>query len=141
MKHLEEMGFSHDKVHRNLSVPKLVEETLRRGEGWLASNGALVIRTGPRTGRSPMDRFFVEEPSTKNKLWWGKVNQPVDSDVFDRLLKRTLSYLHELDVYVFDGFVGADSEYRMPVRVIAERPCLSDRPRKNSKPSSHNLQL
>ncbi len=119
---LEKMGFVAERVHRNLSVPKLVEETIKRGEGWLANNGALVIRTGERTGRSPMDRFFVEEPTTKEHIWWTKTNVGVAPAVFDRLLKRTLSYLHTKEVYIFDGFVGADPRYRMPLRVIAERP-------------------
>jgi len=122
MKRLSEMGFVKERVYRNLSIPELVGETLRRGEGWLADNGALVIRTGQRTGRSPNDRFFVDEQSSKDKIWWGKVNRSVDAEVFDRLLKRTMSYLHERNIYVFDGFVGADRQYGMPVRVIAEKP-------------------
>lgn len=118
---LEEQGFSKDRIHKNLSVPKLVEEALKRNEGWLANNGALVIRTGPRTGRSPNDRYFVEEVSTKDKIWWSKINKSTSAEVFDKILKRTISYLKERDVFVFDGYVGGDPNYRMPIRVVDEK--------------------
>lgn len=117
----EELAFKKERIYRNLSVPRLVEEIIRRGEGWLANNGAVVTRTGPRSGRSPKDRFFVEEASTKNHIWWSKTNVGVASDTFDRLLKRAISYLNDRDVFVFDGFVGADPKSRMPLRVIDEK--------------------
>ena len=65
------------KVHWNLSVANLVEEAVRRGEGLLTSSGALNAMTGKRTGRSPRDKWTVEELSSKDKIWWGKVNQPI----------------------------------------------------------------
>lgn len=114
-------GFSEDRIHRNLSVKELTEATIERGEGWLAGNGALVVRTGERSGRSPLDRFFVEDAVSKDTIWWGKVNQSTSQDTFDRLLECALGYLRDRDVYVFDGFVGADKKYRMPLRVIAEK--------------------
>lgn len=114
--------FAEDKIHRNLSVKELTDATIKRGEGWLANNGALVVRTGERTGRSPMDRFFVEDAVSKDTIWWGTVNQATSQETFDRLLERALDYLRDRDVYVFDGFVGVDKKYRMPLRLIAEKP-------------------
>lgn len=109
------------QVHRNLSPAKLVELSLERGEGTLAANGALVVSTGERTGRSPNDRFVVEEKWAAKHVWWGPVNKPVSPDVFDKLLARAANYLRERDRFVFEGFVGADPKYRMAVRVITER--------------------
>ena len=110
-----------ERVHRNLSSAKLVEIALERGEGTLAANQALVVHTGERTGRSPLDRFVVEEGWSKKNVWWGPVNKPASPELFDRLLSRAVDYLKERDRFVFEGFVGADPKYRMPLRVIAER--------------------
>ncbi|ADL06892.1 phosphoenolpyruvate carboxykinase (ATP) [Thermosediminibacter oceani] len=107
------------KVHFNLPVPRLVEEAVTRGEGVLASNGALIVRTGKYTGRSPNDKFIVDEPSVRDEIWWGN-NRPFPPDKFDALLRRMAAYLQNRDVFVFDGFVGADPKYRMPLRVVTE---------------------
>ena len=73
-------------IHRNLSTPQLVEAALARGEASLASNGALVALTGARTGRSPRDKFIVEDNLTKDSVHWGKVNQPFSPQKFHALL-------------------------------------------------------
>ena len=106
------------RVFRNLSTPQLVEESLRRGEGRLASNGALLVDTGDRTGRSPNDRFVVDSPGVHDEIWWGKVNQPISEEHFDRLYDRVRKAMADQDQFVFDGFAGADSRHRLPVRVI-----------------------
>ncbi len=108
-------------VRRNLPVEELVEIAVERGEGTLAANGALVTRTGERTGRSPNDRYIVEDGWSKGRVAWGKVNKPVPAGTFDKLLERATDYLCERERFVFDGFVGADTKYRMPLRVIAEK--------------------
>lgn len=110
-----------EKIHRNLPPAKLVEIALERGEGTLAANQALVVRTGERTGRSPNDRFVVEEKWSKKNVWWGSVNKPVSPEIFDRLLARAAEFLKGRDRFVFDGFAGADAKYRMPIRVVAGR--------------------
>lgn len=108
-------------VQKNLPVAKLVEIALEHGEGTLAANGALVTRTGPRSGRSPKDRFIVEDKWAKKHVAWGGVNKGVPEDKFEKLLARATDYLVDRERFVFDGFVGADPKYRMPVRVIAEK--------------------
>ncbi|MBN1282237.1 MAG: phosphoenolpyruvate carboxykinase (ATP) [Proteobacteria bacterium] len=110
-----------NKVFRNLGTEELVEIALERGEGKLAANGALVTRTGERSGRSPFDRFIVEDRWARRKVAWNKINMPVSQEIFDRLLARAVDYLKARDRFVFDGFAGADPEYRMPLRVVAEK--------------------
>jgi phosphoenolpyruvate carboxykinase (ATP) len=105
----------------NLSVPELVERALERDEVILTSTGAVRATTGKYTGRSPKDKFIVEEESTKNKVDWGSVNQPFSEEKFDRLYNKVINYLQEKDeLFVFNGFAGADKRYRMPIQVINE---------------------
>jgi phosphoenolpyruvate carboxykinase (ATP) len=112
--------FSLGKLHWNQSVPALYEHILRRGEARLSHGGTLVVSTGVRTGRSPLDRFIVEEPSTAADIWWGDANRPIGKDVFDGLHMRVTAYLRGRDVFVQDLFAGADSSYRIPVRVVTQ---------------------
>ncbi|MBI4212614.1 MAG: phosphoenolpyruvate carboxykinase (ATP) [Deltaproteobacteria bacterium] len=119
---LETLGLHPQKtVMRNLAPEKLVALALERGEGELAANEALVVRTGSRTGRSPKDRFVVEDATTKPEIWWGKVNHPVSPENFERQWQRAMQYLSQKDLFVFDGFAGADKDYRLPVRVVTEK--------------------
>lgn len=107
-------------VHRNLSTPQLVEAAIARGEASLAANGALVALTGSRTGRSPRDKFVVQDELTRDTVDWGKVNQPFDPAKFQALLDRVVAHMRERDLYVLDLFAGADENYRLPVQIIAE---------------------
>ncbi len=120
-RNLEKHGIKNPgTIHWNLSVPQLIEEAVRRGEGILTDKGAINSMTGERTGRSPNDRYVVEEASTKDKLWWGKVNVPIAQDKFEALLADTLKHLEGRDLFVKDAFAGADPRYRMPIRAITE---------------------
>lgn len=104
-----------------LSVPQLVEKVLNRNEGILTNSGAVRAETGKYTGRSPQDKFTVEEPSTKDKIEWGSVNQPISTESFDKLYNKVIDYLQEKEeVFEFKGFAGADPKHRMPIRVINE---------------------
>jgi phosphoenolpyruvate carboxykinase (ATP) len=107
-------------VHRNLSTPQLVETAIARGEASLAANGALVALTGSRTGRSPRDKFTVEDDQTRERVDWGKVNQPFPPEKFEALLVRVLGHMAERDLYVMDLCAGADSNYRLPITVVCE---------------------
>jgi len=114
------MGLAGATVHRNLLVPELYEHALRRGEGTLGLAGQLVVQTGKHTGRSPNDKFFVREPGSAHHIDWGSTNRPIDSARFDALLGRVGDYLAGKDVYSLDCYVGADSRYRLPIRIVTE---------------------
>ena len=104
-----------------LSVPQLVEKVLNRNEGELSSTGAVKAETGKYTGRSPKDKYIVEETASKEKIDWGSVNRPISEEKFLNLYSKVITYLKEKDeVFVFNGFAGADKKYRLPIRVVNE---------------------
>ena len=104
-----------------LSVPQLVEKVLQRNEGVLSSTGAVKAETGKYTGRSPKDKYTVEEETSKDKIDWGSVNEPISEKVFLNLYNKVLSYLKEKDeIFVFNGYAGADTKSRLPITVINE---------------------
>jgi len=104
----------------NLSTAELYELALHEGEGVLAANGPLVVRTGKHTGRSPKDKFIVVEPSSEAKVWWGDVNHPISEEHYDRLRARLLNYVAERDLYRQDMFIGAHPTHRRSLRVYTE---------------------
>ncbi len=110
------------RVYTNLSAPRLVEEALARGEGILTLDGALVAKTGKRTGRSPGDKFLVDYPDRESaaRIAWGKVNQPIAPATFERLRARVNAYLQGRDLFVVDAYAGADARYGLPIRLITE---------------------
>jgi phosphoenolpyruvate carboxykinase (ATP) len=118
---LEQHGIRNvGTVYWNPSTPVLYEEVVRRREGFIAHLGPLVVRTGHHTGRSPNDKFIVREPSSEDKVWWGKVNRPFEPNRFDALCLRLLAYLQGKDIFVQDCYAGADSKYQIPIRIITE---------------------
>lgn len=108
------------KVFRNLAVPALVEEALNRKEGRLSDTGALVVETGKYTGRSPDDKFIVDTPAIHNEIAWGKINVPFEPAKFEAIKAKMLSYLQNKDLFVFDGFAGADPKYTQRFRIVNE---------------------
>src|ERR1051326_5775639 len=107
-----------NKVHHNLHSGILVEHAIRREEGMLADNGALVAYTGKFTGRTPKDKFTVKDSITAEKVNWGDVNQAFDPEKFDALFERVVEFLRGRELYVQDLYAGADPQYRLPIRVI-----------------------
>ena len=107
-------------VYENLSTPELVEQSLTNGEGQLANNGALVVATGTRTGRSPLDRFIVEEPLSRDSIDWGTVNKPFAEEKFEPLWHRVESYLDSKESYRSNLHVGAGEDYYIPVIMRTE---------------------
>ncbi|MGA1224844.1 MAG: phosphoenolpyruvate carboxykinase (ATP), partial [Phycisphaerales bacterium] len=114
--------FGSAKLHANLSVASLVELALARGEGQLAANGALQCDTGERTGRSPDDKFLEDTAGIHGNINWGKVNQAISPEHFEKLKAAALAHLNaKSDVFRFDGYAGADPKFRLKVSVFTEK--------------------
>ena len=107
-------------AHWNYRRPALYEEAVRRGEAQIAEGGALIAMTGVHTGRSPNDKYIVQEPSSEGDIWWGDVNRPISTDVFSDIHGRVAAYLQGKEVFVQDCHVGAAPDYRLPIRVVSE---------------------
>ena len=111
-------------VHRNMSVESMVTDIVGNGEGVIGLRGAAMVDTGIYTGRSPNDKYIVDEPRSTEKIWWGPVNRKVSEEVFDVLYKNVVNYYNSSDdskTYIFDGFAGADPSYSLSVRIIAKK--------------------
>ncbi len=121
MTQLAEMDIKLGRIHRNLSVPSLVEQIIARKEGILSSTGALSVKTGKFTGRSPDDKYIVDDEVTHNSVNWGKVNHPISEENFEKIFRRMRKHVEDKEFFIFDGFVGADSDHRLPIRVINNR--------------------
>ena len=125
----KELGFDklglHNvkEVHRNLSVEELVKETVENGEGVIGPRGATIIDTGKYTGRSPKDKYIVNEPTSSENIWWGDVNQKLDETIFDKLYNKIINYYNTDDskTYLFDGFAGFDPNHSINVRILAKK--------------------
>ncbi|WP_434940579.1 phosphoenolpyruvate carboxykinase [Shewanella sp. HL-SH8] len=109
-----------NRVHLNPTTAQLVEIALLRGEGQLTANGALVAKTGERTGRSPNDRFIVKESGSESEIEWGKVNRPFDAGKFDALWGRVEAYLADKELFMSELEVGADDDHYLPIKVTTE---------------------
>jgi phosphoenolpyruvate carboxykinase (ATP) len=107
-------------IRANLSTAELYEHAVRAGEGMIAAEGPLVVRTGRHTGRSPQDKFIVRERSSDAKIWWGEVNRPMSEPNYERLRARLLEYIADRDLYAQDCFIGAVPEHRRSLRVYTE---------------------
>ncbi|MBL0899878.1 MAG: phosphoenolpyruvate carboxykinase (ATP), partial [Reyranella sp.] len=118
---LEALGLKNlGNVYWNLQVPSLYEEAVRRREGVVAEGGALVVRTGIHTGRSPNDKFIVEDGESKGRIDWGKTNKPIAPDRYRALYNRMIGYAQRRDLFVRDCWAGADPAHRIGVRVVNE---------------------
>ena len=117
----ETLTFPGITIHTNLSTAELVERSLLRGEGCLASNGALCCDTGERTGRSPNDKFVEDTPGIHEAIAWGNTNRPISPENFAKIEAAAKEHLCKRDeLFRFDGFAGADERYRLKVSVVTE---------------------
>lgn len=107
-------------VYRNLTPAQLTEHALRRGEGTLSLTGALVVKTGKYTGRSANDKFIVDSEGVHDEIAWGSVNKPISQEKFDAIYSKIVAYLQNKEVFVFDGFAGADPAHTKAFRIVNE---------------------
>ncbi len=105
-------------LHANLTAPALVAHSLRKHEGALSADGAIIVRTGIHTGRSVGDKFIVDEPATTQNVWWGKVNQKLPAHKFALLKGRVQAYLQGRELFTQDLYAGADPAHRIRVRLV-----------------------
>src|SRR5881296_28260 len=118
------MGISTEqRLHRNLTPTQLYEHALRRGEGIVTNSrggggGPFAAMTSPHTGRSPNDKFLVEEPDSTDRIWWGKVNQPIAPEKFERLKADVEAHLSGQELFVRDVYACADPNFRLPIRFV-----------------------
>src|SRR5688572_13925080 len=108
------------RLRVNRSSAELVEDAIRAGEGLIAAEGPLVVRTGKHTGRSPQDKFIVDEPSSTARIWWGDVNRPISQTHYDKLRARLVAHCAEKDLYSQDLLIGADPAHQRRLRVFTE---------------------
>ncbi len=119
---LNSLGIKNSTIHYQLSSNELHHKTLEKKQGKESSLGAIAINTGEFTGRSPMDRFIVKDDITKDEVWWGDINIPFESDKFDKLYDKVVSYLSEKEIFVRDSYACADPNYKLNIRVVNEYP-------------------
>ena len=122
---LESYGIKNAKVHYQLTPKQLHDITIAKGQGVEASSGALAVNTGEFTGRSPKDRFIVKDSITEDKVWWGNINIPFESDKFQKLYDKVVTYLSNKEVFVRDSYACADEKYKLNIRVINEQPWMN----------------
>ncbi|MBF4986540.1 phosphoenolpyruvate carboxykinase (ATP), partial [Nonlabens mediterrranea] len=119
---LEKWGITNSKINYQLPPAELQKISVASFGGKETANGTLAVNTGEFTGRSPMDRFIVRDEVTEDKVWWGDINIPFESDKFDALLTKVTSYLDGKDIFVRDAYACAHQDYRLNIRVINEYP-------------------
>jgi len=115
---IEQFGIKSSRIHRNLSVIELVEIAVEKNEGIVTSTGSLSVKTGKYTGRSPDDRFIVYDDQTHDSVNWGDINHQFPVGKFDKIFEKMKKFVEARDLFVFDGFVGAEKENRLAIRVI-----------------------
>ncbi|OUR94671.1 phosphoenolpyruvate carboxykinase (ATP) [Flavobacteriales bacterium 34_180_T64] len=119
---LEPYGIKNAKVQYQLSSEQLQDLTIEKGQGVETNSGVLAVNTGEFTGRSPKDRFIVKDDITKDRVWWGNINIPFDSEKFNKLYTKITGYLSDKEVFVRDSYACADPNYKLNIRVINEYP-------------------
>ena len=118
---LDNIGLTNlRQVYWNLPMEALYEEIVFRGEARIAQQGPIIAKTGQHTGRSASDKLIVREATSEAQVWWGQYNRPFAPDKFDELLGRVQGFLQGRDLFVQDCYVGADPEFRMPIRIVTE---------------------
>jgi phosphoenolpyruvate carboxykinase (ATP) len=107
-------------VYYQLPVSEIIEHAIKNDDGQLSERGALVTKTGAYTGRSPNDRYIVDTPTIHDQINWGKINKPISEEKYNIVYEKIKNYFENKDCYVFDGYIGADPQYRYSGRFITE---------------------
>ena len=116
-------GIHVSQVYRNVAPAKLYEDAVAFDSAVITSSGAIATISGEKTGRSPKDKRVVDNPESRDDIWWGSVNVKITSDSFRANRRRAIDYLNSCpQLYVVDGFAGWDPNHRISVRVICSRP-------------------
>ena len=115
---LEKMGIKSSKVHRNISVQDLLDLATQKNEGIITSTGSLSVKTGKYTGRSPDDRYIIGNDEIRQNVDWSKINRSFPEEKFEKIFQKMKKHLEKKEIFVFDGFVGAERENRLSIRVI-----------------------
>ena len=112
-----------DNVLVNPAIQLVCEHIIDNNEGVVGQKGAMMVDTGEFTGRSPDDKYFVEESFSKDNLWWGPVNRKISKSVYKKLYDKVIDYYESTSSksYVFEGYAGSDLDYKLPIRVIAKK--------------------
>lgn len=122
---LSKLGiFNQKNIKRNLPVEDLAKDIVDNKEGVIGFRGSIMVDTGIYTGRSPKDKYIVEEESSNGKIWWGDVNKKISNDIFEKLYDKVTQYYNNENLsktYIFDGYAGADPQYALNVRFIAKK--------------------
>ena len=118
---IHKYGLDPKILYSNLSVPDLVEFSIQRKEAILSNTGSLSVQTGKFTGRSPDDRYIVQDNITKKTVNWGKVNHPISEENFNSIFERMKKFVRNKELFLFNGFVGADEEARLPISIITDK--------------------
>lgn len=128
---LEQYGISGatDIVY-NPSYDELFEEETKPGlkgyeRGFMTETGAINVMTGEFTGRSPKDKWIVEDSITRNTVWWNSDkakndNKPMSPEVWADLKQQVVNQLSNKRLFVVDTFCGANEDTRLKVRFIME---------------------
>lgn len=119
---LKKYGIKTERVNYQLSPAELHDSAIEKAQGVEVDSGALAVNTGKFTGRSPLDRFIVKDDITKDRIWWGDINIPFESDDFDVLYNKVVDYLADKEVFVRDCYACADDNYKLNIRVVNEYP-------------------
>jgi phosphoenolpyruvate carboxykinase (ATP) len=115
---LYDIGIKSAEVHWNYSPAEMYEEILRKKEGVMTDTGAIMVDTSSFTGRAPKDKYIVKDKKTASTVWWGSINQPIEPGIFDEIYDEMIKYLYAKELYVRDGYAGADPKFKMKIRFV-----------------------
>lgn len=118
LQQLRQMGINPSAIYCNLSQEEWRQQELERGEGRLSENGTVIVNTGIYTGRSPNDRFIVKNKGSQDLIDWGNINLPISEESFEILEKAVKDEMENKELFIFEGYAGADKDYQLPLRVV-----------------------